>query len=106
MAATVQSERMNLREYDLVCTATADASGGTSEWIPVARQAVGIDLTVTSGTARVEATACAPSNLQYAVATTSDLGTLSAGASGSTVLNGASHVRLVATGAAQLSVRT
>lgn len=90
-----------------VYTITSDGSGGTSAWAPVAKSDVGVDLVCTSGTARVEMTACAPENLANALATTLDIGTLSAGQSATTTVAGASHVRLVATGGvAQLSVRT
>lgn len=90
----------------IIYTIESDASGGTSVWCPVARDSVGIDLAVTSGTARVEMTASSNADLANAVATTVDIGTLTGPATGTTVAEGASHVRLVATGQAKLSVRT
>ena len=93
----------------LTRTATSD-TGGTGDWIPVAKDNVGLDLSVTTGTARVEMTACSLMNLANAVVTTVSAdtltGTLTGPATGSTLVNGASAVRLVATGVAQLSVRT
>ncbi len=93
-----------------VSTVTTNTDGATCPWIPVDRRDVGIDLRVVSGTARVEMTACAAWNLSNAVATTvsqdSLTGTLGAGTSGSTTLYGAAFVRLVATGQAEISVRT
>lgn len=85
-------------------TRTAQA-GGTSAWVPVRCDEVGLDLRVTSGTASVEITACAPSNLANAVPTAHAMGTVSNGSSSGTV-KGASFVRLKATGDAELSVRT
>lgn len=90
----------------LIYTIESDASGGTSVWCPVARDSVGIDLAVASGTARVEMTASSNADLANAVVTTVDIGTLAGPASASSTIAGASFVRLVATGASKLSVRT
>lgn len=109
MGTTTVSEGVCLASGEAagtVSTVTSDSAGGTSPWVAVARTDVGLDLAVTTGTARVEATACAQSHLQSAVVTVCDMGAVNAGTSSSTVLNGASFVRLVATGAAQLSVMT
>jgi hypothetical protein len=103
-----------LGEYHVmggVChTSSATSGGGTSEWIYVQKDNVGVDLSVTSGTARVEMTSCAPSNIGSAVVTTvnadSLAGQMTGPTFGSTVVNGATAVRLVASGVAQLSVRS
>lgn len=90
-----------------VLTNAADANGTASPWIPVHLTA-GIDLVVTSGTARVEVTACAPDRQATALATVWPGGTVSAGNSYSDRVLGASYVRLVMVtqGNATMSVRT
>lgn len=94
-----------------VITLNSDASGGTSNWIPVSATNVGVDLNNNiggAGTARAEFTACDPQNPNpsRAVATTWAPGTIAAGSSGTSTIFGASMVRLVATGACEMSVRT
>lgn len=87
-----------------ITTLISDSGGGTSEWVPVGLGA-GVDLVVTGGTAYIEVTSGAPS-IATPVATKWPAGTISAGASGTDFVEGASHVRLVATGVAVASVRS
>lgn len=85
-------------------TLVSDSGGGTSEWIPVPRMSAGLDLIVIGGSARLERTSGDPT-VYPPTATAWTPGDIAAGNSATSVVDGASHVRLVATGVAIASIR-
>jgi hypothetical protein len=87
--------------------ATITISADTSPWVLIPTDNVGLDLSVTSGTATVEQTAASPSEVAAAtaVAFSWSNGAIAAGVKSSSLLVGASAVRLTGTGVAKLSVR-
>lgn len=87
--------------------ATVTISNDTSAWVLVPVDNVGLDLSVASGTAVVEQTAATPSEVAAATATAFNwsAGSIAAGVKSSSLLVGASAVRLTGTGVAKLSIR-
>jgi hypothetical protein len=87
--------------------ATITISNETSGWVFVPTDNVGLDLVVTSGSATVQQTAATPADVLAATATAFDwaAGAIATGTKSSSLVVGASAVRLTGTGVAKLSVR-